>query len=115
MGATRTGVENTGATQASVPPSKPRASTLGRRLGVLIGGCALIAVGIALMVLPGPGVVFILAGLALLATEFPAARRAQRWLTRKARRVYGRLVHGRDRGTPPSEGGTSTTLFPPAL
>jgi Putative transmembrane protein (PGPGW) len=36
-------------------------------------------VGLALLVLPGPGLLLLTAGLALLATEFPWA---QRWLTR---------------------------------
>jgi hypothetical protein len=38
-----------------------------------------VVVGLALLVLPGPGLLLLTAGLALLATEFAWA---QRWLTR---------------------------------
>lgn len=41
----------------------------------LIGG-TLVLVGIALLVLPGPGIVIMFGGLALLASEFLWARRA---------------------------------------
>ena len=48
-----------------------------RRIAVLVGGGTLLAVGLALTVLPGPAVVVIPAGLAVLAIEFHWARR---WL-----------------------------------
>ncbi|MDQ1463269.1 MAG: hypothetical protein QOC73_210 [Actinomycetota bacterium] len=51
-----------------------------RRIGVAIAGVALILVGIVLLVLPGPGLLLIAAGLGLLATEFPAVRRFVDWL-----------------------------------
>jgi uncharacterized protein (TIGR02611 family) len=38
-------------------------------------GLALLAVGVVLLVLPGPGLLVIVGGLALLATEFAWARR----------------------------------------
>jgi len=43
----------------------------------LIGGTVLLT-GVALLVLPGPGVLVILAGLAILATEFLWAKHALR-------------------------------------
>jgi uncharacterized protein (TIGR02611 family) len=46
-----------------------------RRIGVLVVGLALLAAGAVLLVLPGPGLLVILGGLALLATEFAWARR----------------------------------------
>ena len=46
-----------------------------RKLVVLIIGGTIILVGIALLVLPGPGTVVIVLGLALLGTEFVWARR----------------------------------------
>ncbi|HVD15451.1 MAG TPA: PGPGW domain-containing protein [Actinomycetota bacterium] len=46
-----------------------------RRIGVLVVGLALLVVGVVLLVLPGPGLLVILAGLALLATEYAWARR----------------------------------------
>lgn len=45
------------------------------RMGVLIVGMFLLIVGIIMIFTPGPAVVFIPAGLALLATEFQWARR----------------------------------------
>jgi uncharacterized protein (TIGR02611 family) len=44
------------------------------RAGVALGGCALVVAGVAMLVLPGPGILTILAGLALLALEFETAR-----------------------------------------
>lgn len=46
-----------------------------RRVLVTIAGAALCAIGIALLVLPGPGLLLVLAGLVLLANEYPWARR----------------------------------------
>ncbi len=46
-----------------------------RKLVVLIIGATVILVGVALLVLPGPGTVVIILGLALLGTEFVWARR----------------------------------------
>jgi len=44
------------------------------RAGVAVVGGALVVAGIAMLVLPGPGILAILAGLGLLAVEFDAAR-----------------------------------------
>jgi uncharacterized protein (TIGR02611 family) len=44
------------------------------RIGVVVVGFALLAVGLVMMVTPGPGLVLIIAGLAVLATEFAWAR-----------------------------------------
>ena len=46
-----------------------------KRFAVTIVGVALLAVGAAMMVLPGPGILGIVAGLAVLATEYVWARR----------------------------------------
>lgn len=45
-----------------------------QRSAVTILGVALLAVGAAMMVLPGPGILVIVAGLAVLATEYVWAR-----------------------------------------
>ena len=45
-----------------------------KRSAVTIAGGAVVAVGIALMVLPGPGLLVVVAGLAILATEYAWAR-----------------------------------------
>jgi len=41
-----------------------------RRIGILLAGSILFLAGIALLVLPGPGIPLIIAGLALLGTQF---------------------------------------------
>ncbi len=45
-----------------------------KRLVVMIAGFIVLFVGIAMLVLPGPGIVFIILGLTLLAAEFVWAR-----------------------------------------
>ncbi|MBV9871438.1 MAG: PGPGW domain-containing protein [Frankiaceae bacterium] len=46
-----------------------------RRTAITVTGFALLLVGVALLVLPGPGVVVIIGGLAVLATEYAWAKR----------------------------------------
>ena len=46
-----------------------------KRFAVTIVGVALLVLGLAMMVLPGPGILVIVAGLAVLATEYVWARR----------------------------------------
>lgn len=46
-----------------------------RRAGILVAGGVLVLVGLALLVLPGPGLLLVFAGLVLLAREFPALDR----------------------------------------
>lgn len=46
-----------------------------KRAAVLVGGGALLLLGIALLVLPGPGLLLVLAGLLVLSSEFPAVAR----------------------------------------
>ncbi len=52
---------------------------MGRRIGIAIAGGAVTAAGVALLVLPGPGIVVIALGLAILALEF---ERPRVWLAR---------------------------------
>lgn len=42
----------------------------GKRVAVLVLGLALVLGGLAMLVLPGPGILVVIAGLAVLATEF---------------------------------------------
>lgn len=42
----------------------------GKRIAVFVVGVAVLAAGIAMLVFPGPGLLVIVAGLAILATEF---------------------------------------------
>jgi drug/metabolite transporter (DMT)-like permease len=53
-----------------------------RWLTASILGGTLIAIGAVLLVLPGPGIALLLAGLLVLGTEFAWARRLRRHLTR---------------------------------
>jgi tellurite resistance protein TerC len=59
-----------------------------RRVIVLVVGCTVLLIGLALLVLPGPAFVVIPVGLAILATEFVWARR----LLARVKREAGRGV-----------------------
>ena len=47
-----------------------------KRIAVFVVGVAVLLAGVALLVLPGPGLLVIILGLAILATEFAWAERA---------------------------------------
>ncbi len=55
-----------------------------RRIAVAVLGGVLVVVGVVLSVLPGPGLVLVIAGLAVLATEFAWANSALRMAKRQA-------------------------------
>jgi hypothetical protein len=57
-------------------------------------GFALLAVGGALLVLPGPGIPLVLGGLAILARDRPWARRALAGLRRRLARARRALQPG---------------------
>jgi hypothetical protein len=59
----------------------------------LVAATALLVVGLVLMVIPGPGIPFVLAGLALAGKDFPFARRAQE----KIRQWVDGIKRARDR------------------
>jgi uncharacterized protein (TIGR02611 family) len=46
-----------------------------RKIAVSVAGTLLLTIGVAMIVLPGPATLVIPAGLAILGTEFPWARR----------------------------------------
>ncbi|HZD00467.1 MAG TPA: TIGR02611 family protein [Actinomycetes bacterium] len=50
---------------------------------VLVVGLALVAAGLVMLITPGPGLAAILAGLALLSTEFAWAKRLLAWARRR--------------------------------
>lgn len=58
-----------------------------RRAPVVVGGFLLLAAGGALMVLPGPGIPLVVAGLGLLSLEFEWARRLRVYVLERAKRV----------------------------
>ena len=55
-----------------------------RRGGVFLVGTALLVVGAAMLVLPGPGIAVILLGLVVLSAEFQWAKRALTWMRERA-------------------------------
>jgi uncharacterized protein (TIGR02611 family) len=82
-----------------------------KRIAVLVVGLALVGGGLALLVLPGPGILVIIAGLAVLATEFVWAEKmldrakthassakdaATRWGRRRDSGGDGGNLNGRD-------------------
>jgi hypothetical protein len=62
------------------------------RAGRVVIGFVLMFGGVLLSVpgIPGPGVLLVVGGLALLGREFHWARRANEWLRRQANRMMGR-------------------------
>jgi uncharacterized protein (TIGR02611 family) len=70
------------------------------RLAKIVGGFGLLIAGTVMLVFPGPGWLTIVAGLSLLAAEFPWARRALDWLTGRLKRLRKRLTrrHGKSDG-----------------
>ena len=80
---------DTEAKSDSVPARADRGPVrLARKVAVTIVGIGLIAAGIAMLVLPGPGVVAILAGLGILGTEFPRVRRVSERLNGYVRTAW---------------------------
>jgi uncharacterized protein (TIGR02611 family) len=62
------------------------ASRQAYRVFVALVGIAVVATGLALLALPGPGLVVLFVGLAILGSEFHWARRAQRFVRDEALR-----------------------------
>jgi uncharacterized protein (TIGR02611 family) len=75
----------------------------GKRLAVSVAGFALVAVGLVLMVLPGPGVLFIIAGLAVLATEYVWAQRALNFAKAKAEQAKNKVLRRNGQAGPPAD------------
>jgi tellurite resistance protein TerC len=66
-----------------------QAMRLGRRIGIAIAGSLVVAIGVAMIVLPGPAILVIPLGLGILSLEF---ERPRIWLARiKAKGI--RLRH----------------------
>ncbi|WEO79138.1 TIGR02611 family protein [Cryobacterium sp. SO2] len=77
------------------------------RVLVAVAGIVVIAVGLILVPLPGPGWLIVFIGVAGLGTEFPAAHRLTRVVRRQAHRVRVWWRARRDRST--ARAGASTT------
>ncbi|HWR21581.1 MAG TPA: PGPGW domain-containing protein [Verrucomicrobiae bacterium] len=68
-----------------------------RRAIVIVIGFTILVLGIVLIVLPGPAILVIPLGLAILATEFVWARRLLvrfRWKARRLKNTISRKVQG---------------------
>jgi len=77
-----------------------------RRILIAVAGATVLAIGVAMIVLPGPAIVVIPASLALLAIEFAWARR---WL--RAANGFGKRKAGRLSGTKGSQNQKPTKQF----
>ncbi|MGH8900008.1 MAG: PGPGW domain-containing protein [Egibacteraceae bacterium] len=71
--------------------SRRQAWALVRRVVVAVVGGTIIAAGVALLFIPGPGLLVLLLGLAILATEFSWARQVRQWVQHEARSITQRL------------------------
>ncbi len=63
----------------------------GKRIAVTVVGGMLLLAGLAFLVLPGPGFVLIIAGLAILASEYVWAQRALNFAKDKARQAKDKV------------------------
>lgn len=68
-----------------------------RKVAILIVGVTVLLAGVALLALPGPGMIVIIVGLVILSTEFPWA---ERWLDYAVEKAAGATtkVQGSARG-----------------
>jgi hypothetical protein len=73
----------------------------GKRVAVTIAGFAVILAGAAMLVLPGPGVLVIIGGLAILATEYVWAQRLLKIAREKANQAKDAVL--RRKGDEPHE------------
>ena len=81
-----------------------------RKLVVLVIGGTALLLGVIMLVTPGPGIVGILAGLAILATEFVWARTLlKRMKQRAAALLPAKSDPGATRAAPKSEEGSPTS------
>jgi hypothetical protein len=80
-----------------------------RRVAVGVIGTTVVAIGVAMLVLPGPGLVVIPAGLGILGLEFAFARRWLKNLRERATTVANRMsssVSSTPRSDPPRKDDT---------
>ena len=59
------------------------------RIARVVGGFILILAGVMMLVLPGPGLLTILGGLAMIATEYVWAQRIIDWVKARVATVLG--------------------------
>jgi len=71
-------------------PRTSSAYLYGRKVAIGLIGTAVTAIGVAMLVLPGPGILVVLLGLAILAVEFAWARSVQRRVRGESSRTAAR-------------------------
>ena len=74
-----------------------------KRVGITIAGVVLLVLGAAMLVLPGPGLLVIIAGLAVLATEYVWAQRLLRIAREKATQAKDAVLRKNKDKTPEAE------------
>ncbi|MFK4147910.1 TIGR02611 family protein [Streptomyces sp. NPDC004065] len=67
------------------------------QVGIFVAGLAVVAAGVVMLVIPGPGWVVIFAGMAIWATEFVWAQLVLRWTKRKVTEAAERAFDPRVR------------------
>jgi len=65
-----------------------------KRLVIAVTGFTILAIGIAMIVLPGPAIIVIPIGLGILATEFIWARKLLKKVKTKYQRLKGESLNG---------------------
>jgi uncharacterized protein (TIGR02611 family) len=78
----------------------------GKRIAVSVLGFVLLLAGLAMMVLPGPGILVIIAGLAVLATEYVWAQRAMNFAKQKAEQAKNKVLGRKQPDDPDVAGGS---------
>ena len=76
----------------------------GKRIAVSVFGMVLVVAGLAMLVLPGPGVLVIIAGLAVLATEYVWAERALNYTKQKAEQAKNKVLGRKEPPAGPDAG-----------
>jgi uncharacterized protein (TIGR02611 family) len=77
----------------------------GKRVAVTVAGFVVVLVGAAMLVLPGPGIIVIIGGLAILATEYVWAQRLLKIAKEKANQAKDAILRKKKE----AEGGEGTT------
>lgn len=79
----------------------------GKRIAVTVAGFAVLAAGVAMLVLPGPGIVLIIVGLGILSSEYVWAQRLLRIAREKAEQAKDTVLR-RGNDDAGDEGQTTT-------
>ena len=73
-----------------------------KRFFIILAGFIVLLTGVVMLVTPGPGLVVILAGLAILAAEFVWARRLLERIKQQGRKIRDAVLPTDKKPTPPA-------------